>query len=156
MLWTIVTFLALAAILKHYAWGPLLKAIAEREARLKADVAAAEAASAEAQRIKGELLERLAGVEARRQEVLAQASREGETVLARFKAAAEKEGRELRDKTLAELAREKERLSSELRRETAGLSVLVAEKLLRRSVDPSVEKSVLDDFLREIEGRGRG
>ena len=52
MFWTIVTFLALAAILKRYAWGPLLKAIAEREARLKADAAAAEAARAEAQRIK--------------------------------------------------------------------------------------------------------
>ena len=154
MIWTVVTFLALAVILKRYAWGPLLKAIAEREARLKADAAAAEAARAEAQRIKDELLERLAGVEARRQEVLAQASREGETVLSRFKAAAQKESQELRDKTLSELSREKERLVRELRRETAELSVLVAEKLLRRSVDPAVEKSVLDEFLRDIEARG--
>ena len=31
MFWTIVTFLALVALLKRFAWGPLLAAIAERE-----------------------------------------------------------------------------------------------------------------------------
>ena len=36
MFWTIVTFLALAALLKRFAWGPLLTAIEEREVHLKA------------------------------------------------------------------------------------------------------------------------
>ncbi len=155
MLWTIVTFLALVVLLKRYAWGPLLTAIADREARLKSDADAAEAARAEAQRIKDELSGRLASVEARRQEVLDQAARDGEAVLSRFKETAQKESQELRDKTLAELAREKERLVRELRRETAELSVLAAEKLLRKSVDPAVEKKVLDEFLRDVEARGR-
>jgi F-type H+-transporting ATPase subunit b len=155
MFWTIVTFLALVAILKRYAWGPLLTAIAEREARLKADAAAAQAARDEAQRIKDELAAQLDAIEARRQEVLARAAKDGEAVLAKFKSSAEEESRKLREKTLAELDREKERLVAELRREVAALSVLAAEKLLRRSVDPAVEKAVLEDFLKDIAKGGR-
>jgi len=153
MFWTIVTFLVLAAVLKRWAWGPLLFAIAEREARLKSDAAAAQAARDEAQRIKDELAAQLAGVESRRREVLAQAAKDGEAVLARFKAAAEKESRQMREKTAAELGREKERLVGELRRDVAELSVQAAEKLLRRSVDPSVEKRVLDEFLQSLDNR---
>jgi len=150
MFWTLVTFGLLVLILKRYAWGPLLSAIAEREARLQADASAARSARDEAQRIKDELAAQLAASEARRQEVLARAAHEGEAVLAQFKASAEKETRDLRDKTLAELAREKERLLRDLRRDVADLSIAAAEKLLRRSVDPTVEKQVLDEFLKDL------
>ena len=37
MIWVIVTFLCLVAILKMFAWGPLLGAIEAREGRIKAD-----------------------------------------------------------------------------------------------------------------------
>ncbi len=154
MLWTVVTFLILAAVLKRFAWGPLLAAIARREAGLKADVEAAKKARDDSERIKAELAAGLAEAGARRQETLARAAREGEALLAKFKAAAEEESRRLREKTAAELAREKERLVGELRREVAGLSVAAAEKLLRRSVDPAVEKAVLDDFLKDVAGGG--
>jgi F-type H+-transporting ATPase subunit b len=155
MFWTIVTFLALAAILKRFAWGPLLAAVAEREERLKADAAAAQSARDEARKIKDELSAQLSAVEARRQEVLARAAKDGEAVLARFKDTAEKEVQALRDKTTADLAAQKERLVRELRKDVADISVLAAEKLLRRSVDPAVEKVVLDDFLKDLERRGK-
>jgi len=155
MFWTVVTFLALVVLLKRFAWGPLLAAIAEREAGLKADAQSARSAREEAQRIKDELAAQLSGIEARRQDALARAAQDGEALLAGFKAQAEKESRALREKTAAELNREKERLVRELRGEVADLSVRAAEKLLRRSVDPAVEKQVLDDFLKDIERGGR-
>jgi F-type H+-transporting ATPase subunit b len=156
MFWTIVTFLALVWLLKRFAWGPLLTAIAEREARLKAEADAAQQARAESERIKDELAAHLAEAAARRQEVLDRAAKDGEAVLAQFKAAAEEQARQLREKTAAELGREKERLVVELRREVAELSVTAAERLLRRSVDPAVEKAVLDEFLKDVaKGGGR-
>jgi F-type H+-transporting ATPase subunit b len=156
MLWTIVTFLALVWLLKRFAWGPLLTAIAEREARLRAEAVAAKQAREESERIKAELAAHLAEAAARRQEVLDRAAKDGEAILAQFKVAAEEQSRQLREKTSAELGREKERLVGELRREVADLSITAAERLLRRSVDPSVEKAVLDDFLKDIaKGGGR-
>jgi F-type H+-transporting ATPase subunit b len=156
MFWTIVTFLALVWLLKRFAWGPLLTAIAEREAGLKAEGAAAQKARDDAERIKAELAAHLAESQAGRQAVLDRATKDGEAVLAQFKASAEEESRKLREKTAAELGREKDRLIVELRREVADLSVTAAERLLRRSVDPAVEKAVLDDFLKDVaKGGGR-
>ncbi|MCX5797232.1 MAG: F0F1 ATP synthase subunit B [Elusimicrobia bacterium] len=155
MFWTIVTFLALVALLKRFAWGPLLSAIEEREVHLKAQAAAAKEARDEAERIKNEVAAALAESRAGRQEVLDRAAKDGEALLAKFRTAAEDETRKLREKTAAELGREKDRLVGELRREVADLSVLAAEKLLRRSVDPGVEKAVLDDFFKDISKGGR-
>ncbi|MFA6003254.1 MAG: F0F1 ATP synthase subunit B [Elusimicrobiota bacterium] len=154
MFWTITTFLILVVLLKRYAWGPLLKAIAEREAGLKADVAAARSARDQAQSIRDELAAQAAGAESRRQELLSQAAKEGEAIMSRLRETAEKDARQMRDKAWSELAREKERLLRELRGEVAGISFLAAEKLLRRNVDSAVEKRVLEDFLQELDKGG--
>ena len=78
--WTVVTFLILVGILKAFAWGPLLKAVDEREARLKADREGAEKARAEAERIQKELESQLAGVQAKTKDLLAAAMRDGRVI----------------------------------------------------------------------------
>ncbi len=155
IIWTIVTFVSLVFLLKKLAWGPLLAAIEEREARMKADADGARQAREQAERIKGELDEQMAGIQARSRELLAQAAREGESLRAQLKAAAEGDAQKIKDKTLAELADEKTRLVRELRKEVASLSILAAEKLMRKSVDDDVQKNVLDSFFRDMDAQKR-
>ena len=57
--------------------------------------------------------------------------------------------------TRAQLAEEKNRLIGELRGEVATLSVLAAERLVRKSIDADVQKTVLDGFLKELESKGK-
>jgi len=156
IVWTIVTFLALVAVLKFAAWGPLMRAIEEREARLKADREGAEKARAEAERIQKELEAQMAGVQAKSKDLLAAATKDGETLRARLKAEAEADAQAIKDKTAAELAAEKNKLVADLRKEVASLSVLAAEKLLRKSVDDGVQKTVLEGFFKDLEaGKGK-
>jgi F0F1-type ATP synthase membrane subunit b/b' len=49
------------------------------------------------------------------------------------------------------LAAEKDKLVGDLRKEVASLSVLAAEKLLHKSVDAGVQKSVLDGFFKDLD-----
>ena len=156
MFWTIVTFLCLVLILKKAAWGPLLKAIDEREYRLKSDREAAEKARAAAERIQGELEAQLAGVHAKSKELLAAATKDGEALRARLKAEAEADAQAIKDKTAAELVAEKNRLVGDLRKEVAALSVMAAEKLMRKSVDEGVQKSVLDGFFKDLDSKKAG
>lgn len=149
--WTIVTFLCLVAILKLFAWGPLLHAVEEREARLKADREGAEKARAEAERIQKDLEAQLAGVQAKSKELLAAATKDGEALRSKLKAEAEADAAAIKAKTTADLAAEKEKLVGDLRKEVANLSVLAAEKLLHKSVDAGVQKSVLDGFFKDLE-----
>lgn len=154
--WTVVTFLCLVAILKFAAWGPLLQAIEGREARLKADREAAEASRLEAERIQKELTAQLASVQAKSKELLAAATKDGEALRAKLKAEAEADAQAIKEKTTADLAAEKNKIVADLRREVANLSVLAAEKLLRKSVDESVQKNVLEGFFKDLDSSKAG
>lgn len=158
MFWTVVTFLCLVLILKKAAWGPLLRAVEDREARIKADREGAEAARAQAERIQKELEAQMAGANARSKEMLAAAAKDGESLRARLKAEAEADAQAIKDKTAADLAAEKNRLVDELRKEVATLSVLAAEKLMHKSVDDGVHKTVLERFFKDLDASqaGRG
>ena len=154
--WTIVTFLLLVGILKAFAWGPLLKAIDDREGRIKGDRDAAEKARSEAERIQRELEAQMAGVLAKSKEMLAAATKDGEALRAKLKAEAEADAAAIKDKTMADLATEKNRLVGELRKETATLAVQAAEKLMHKTVDAGVQKSVLDGFFKDLESSKAG
>ena len=149
--WTIVTFLCLVGILKAFAWGPLLKTVEEREARLKADREGAEKARAEAERIQKELESEMAVVQTKTKGLLDAALRDGEALRARLKAEAEADAAAIKAKTTADLAAEKDKLVGDLRKEVASLSVMAAEKLLHKSVDAGVQKTVLEGFFKDLE-----
>jgi F-type H+-transporting ATPase subunit b len=151
LIWTIVTFLCLVFILKKLAWGPLLHAIEEREGRLKNERERAEAARSDAERIKNDLEAQLNGLQAKSREMLAQTQKEAEALRAQLKAAAEADSAKIREKTMQELSDEKERLVRDLRQEVAGLSVLAAERLMRKSVDDNVQKTVLEGFFKDLD-----
>lgn len=153
MFWTVVTFLSLVFILKKFAWGPLLSAIEEREARMKSDLEGAQAARAEAERIKGQIESEMAGLQSKSRELLLQAQKDAEALGAKLKASAEEDAARIRDKTMSDLDGEKQRLVRELRQEVASLSVLAAERLMRKSVDDGVQKTVLDGFFKDLDGK---
>ena len=151
VIWTIVTFLTLVFILRRFAWGPLLAVIEEREGRIRADREAAQSARQAAEKMRAEVEARLEGLSAAGKQMLDKARAQAETLGARLKDVAEEEARAIKSRAGAELAAEKDRLVAELRKEVASLSILAAEKLLRRSVDESVQKSVLDSFFHDLD-----
>ncbi len=151
MFWTIVTFFCLLLILKKSAWGPLLNAIEEREGRIKADREGAEKARSEAERIQRELMGQLADVQIKSKELLAAAAKDAEALRAKLKAEAEADAQAIKLKTSSELAVEKDKLVGVLRKEVASLSLLAAEKLLRKSVDAGVQKTVLEEFFKDLD-----
>ena len=152
-IWTVVSFLVLVGLLKAFAWGPLLRAVEEREHAMRRERELAEAARQEAEDIRRRLSEQLEGVGAQAQEILSQAGREGSALRERFKKEAEEESRRLLQKSREQLSEEKARLVLELRREVAALSVEAAERLLKKSVDQRVREETLTQFLREVEQR---
>lgn len=151
IIWTIVTFLALVFILAKAAWGPLISAIEEREHKMKSDLEGAKAARDEAEKIKQTLEAEIAGLQAKSRELLAQAGKDGEALRAKLQASAEADAKKIKDKTMIELEDEKQRLVRDLRKEVASLSVMAAEKLMHKTVDDGVQKSVLDSFFKELE-----
>ncbi len=151
--WTVVTFLCLVWVMKKIAWGPIIEAIEEREGKMRSELEGAQTARGEAEKIRAQLEQQVAGLQTMQREMLAQATKEGEALRAKLKADAEADAQRVREKTMAELSEEKDKLTRELRKEVAGLSVMAAERLMRKTVDDGVQKSVLEGFFHDLESR---
>jgi F-type H+-transporting ATPase subunit b len=68
---------------------------------------------------------------------------------------AEAESRRLTEQTQRQLEEEKAKLSRELRQEVAGLSVKVAEKLLRHSVNSKENDALVQGFMKDLDKEGK-
>ncbi len=151
VIWTILSFLILVTLLRVFAWGPLLASIDAREKGLRDERERAEKAREESEKIQQDLEKRMAGAAEEAKGLVSQATKDAEALRQKLKGQAEEEAQALIEKARVQLNDEKDKLVGELRQEVVSLSVSAAERLMKKSVDEKVQKSVLDDFFSQLE-----
>jgi F-type H+-transporting ATPase subunit b len=150
-IWTIFTFLVLVALLAKFAWRPLLAALDARQKMIAKSIDDAEKARTDLERVQQDAAR-----------ILAAARVEGEAIVARSRAAADRLGDELRQKAVAEAAGllkkaerdiqlETSRAIEQVRRETIELSVAIASKILHRNVSADDNRALIDDTIRQLD-----
>src|SRR5207253_2149779 len=87
--------------------------------------------------------------EARRegQEILAQANRNSERIIAEARLAAQQETDHLLERARLDLTRERDQAFQELRQQIADLAVLAAGHVVRRSLDDAAHRQLVQQFL---------
>jgi F-type H+-transporting ATPase subunit b len=151
MIWTVLVFIILLAILRKFAWPALLGAVEARERALEEQLAEAERNRAEA----AQLL-------AQHERLLAEGRAAAHGLLAEAKSAAEKERALALEKTrqeqdeLLERARrdiiaERERAVAELRREAVDLSLAAASKLISERLDSDSDRKIVQAYLASLD-----
>ena len=151
--WTTLTFLLLVVLLGKLAWKPVLQALEERESAIRAEREAAEAARRSAEELKAHLDRELAQIQERTQLLLSQAERQGAAQREEILRAAQADANQLMGKIRSQLEEEKKRLVRELRQEVSQLSLMAAEKILKRSVDRAMQESLLREFFGDLDKR---
>ncbi len=151
MIWTVVTFLTVALILKKLAWPPLMKALDEREEKIRNDIEAARKNKEDMERLKADYDAQMQQIQDKVKEILAQAQSQGNQTREAMMKEAESDAKKLTDKTLQQLEAEKERLIRDLRSEVGALSVELAERLVKQTVDKKVQEKFVEDFLKELD-----
>ena len=153
MVWTIVVFLLLLAILRKFAWPAILGAVQAREAALEAQIAAAAHDREEAAKLLAEHKKLVA--EARNQahgivneaRVLA----EKERALAAERTRAEQE--EMLARARREIAAERDRAVTDLRREAVDLSLAAASKLIGERLGSETDRRLVADYLAGLDNK---
>ena len=150
-IWTILTFLVLVGLLAKFAWRPLLAALERRQQLIARAVDDAEKARADLERVQQDAAR-----------MLAEARVEGEAIVSRSRAAAERLGEELRNKARAEaegllkkaerdIQLETSRAIEQVRREAVELSVAIASKILKRNVSPEDNRTLIEDTISQLD-----
>ncbi len=150
MIWTLLIFIVLMAILTRYAFRPITAAVERREHALEAaleqatrdrDEAAARLAEQRA------LVERAHGDAAR---VVAEARTAAERVRADLMAQAHTDQQQLLQRAREEIDGERRRAIADLRREAVDLAILGAGKVIDRNLDDAANRVLVEAFLAGI------
>ncbi len=148
--WEAVSFGVLLWVLYKFAFPPILEALETRERKIRESLEQAERHRAEAER-------KLREYEAK----LNAASREAEALLAQAKERAQRVQEENEQRLLAdaerikaeamrEIEHQRRKAVQDLRRETANLALLVAEKVIERSLSEADARRLADEALEAV------
>jgi F-type H+-transporting ATPase subunit b len=150
IIWTIVTFVLLAIVLRAYAWKPLMAALQQREDHVRSSLERAEAARAEAERILEDNRKQLANAGAEAGRILAEGRALGEKLKNELLEQANKQSRRMIDQAKQEIDREKDAALEKLRSEVASLAIGAAEKILDETLDETRHRKIVDGYLRDL------
>ncbi len=150
--WQTVVFLLVFAILALFVWKPIISALKTREHQIEDSLRAAENAKEEMEQIKSDNEYLLQEARIERDQILKEAKEEAVRVIDHAKA----ETSDITQKMIqdAQEAIEGERRAAvkEIRELVAGLSIEVAEKVLREKLsNDKSQKDLVEKFIKELE-----
>ena len=145
----VIGFVAIVVLLTWLLYKPLLRVLDQRSDKIKESLEASERAREEAAKSQEEMQQQLEESRAEGQQLIAQARdvadrfREEELAKAREEISAQ------RSRAEADIQRERDAAIEDIRREFAGLAVVAAERVIRRSLDDEGHEELIEQVLRE-------
>ena len=132
--WTLVTFLILLFILRKFAWKPILGAVSDREEGIKDALASAEKARQEMENLHADNERILQEARAEREAMLKDARDMKNKIVSDAKDEAQAQANKMIEQAQAAIESEKKAAMAELKSHVAGLSLSIAEKVVRNEL----------------------
>jgi F-type H+-transporting ATPase subunit b len=152
-IWTIVLFVLFAGVLAKFAWGPLLKAIDEREQAVRGHVEGAQRASAEAAALLEKHKELIRDAGREREELLKRTRAEAEQIKSELQAKARTESEQILERAREQIGRERDAAILALRSEVADVAIEAAAKIVESSMTKDAQKKIVDEFVSSLQAQ---
>lgn len=144
------------SIVFYFVWKwaipALNKTLEARQAAIAAELESAEKAKVEAESLLTDYRTQVAGVKSEASKIVAEARDAGEAVKADIITRAEGEAEQIKSRADDEIAAERDRVASDLRRQVADLSIDVAQKVVGQSIDEDAQRDLVDRYIDELGG----
>ncbi|WP_379668745.1 F0F1 ATP synthase subunit B [Pueribacillus sp. YX66] len=146
----LLIFLILLALLRAYAWKPLMGIMKQREEHISSEIETAEKNRAEAERFLAEQQSELKKTREEAQTMIENAKQLGENQGKEIIANAKNEAERIKKEAVAEIEREKEAAINSLKEQVASLSVMIASKVIEKELDEKAQAQLIDEYLKEV------
>lgn len=150
-LWQVLDLLIVMGVLYVLLYKPLGKILAEREAKIEGSLQDAAAAKEKAEKLLQEYEAQMAGARREAQAIIERAGRLGEEMREEIVKRAREEASRTLEQARAEIAGEKAKALAAIRDEAANLAILVAQRIIRKSLTADDQKRLLEESLTEVE-----
>lgn len=149
--WTVINFLILVILLAKFAWKPLIKALDEREKKIKDDISSAQLAREEAQKIKQEMEAKLEDISKQSFQKLKEAQDFANEEKQKIIDEANKQAGAMLEQAKAEIAGETQKAIEALKAQMADTTLLALKKIITTQEDETSSRKQVEAVLKEIE-----
>ncbi len=129
--WQLVLFIGLVLLLRKFAWKPILDAVEKRESGIEEALKSAEKAKLEMQNLQADNQKLLQEARAEREAMLKDARDMKNKMIEDAKGEAQEQANKMITQAQAAIESEKKAAMAELKNHVAGLSLEIAEKVVR-------------------------
>lgn len=152
--WTTLVFLTLLAILRKFAWGPILEMVQAREDGIQGTFDKAASERDEAAKLLAEHRELMSDARRQAQQLIAEGKEVGERVRQDIEEKARVEGDAMIGRARESIGREKDAALDELRKEAVDLALAAAAKLVQETLDEKKDRDLVMGFIDELSSGG--
>jgi len=152
--WVLAIFLLVAIILYRTAWKNVLIGLKAREERIRKDIADAEAARMKAEETLRQYDSRLAEAELKVRDIIDKAALDAERIGTSIRMKAQEEAEEAKERATKEIEAAKQTALTEIYEQTANLATSVAEKIIRRNLNPDDQRDLVNQSLQQLQHVG--
>lgn len=150
MAFVLVFFLILLALLKKFAWAPLMNMMEEREQFVAKEIEEAEKSRKEAEIASEKAAEQLKQTRQEAQSIVEEARNAGERQEKDIIQAAREEAGRLQEAAKADIQNEKEKAVQALQDQVASLSVLIASKVIEKEISAQDQEELINEYIKEV------
>ncbi|WP_254391722.1 F0F1 ATP synthase subunit B [Terribacillus sp. DMT04] len=150
MLIQLISFIILLALLKKFAWKPLLKVMQDRQEYISNEIDMAEASRKEAEAATKTAAEELKQTRAEAQAIIEEARKAGQQQEENIIAAARRESERLKEAAVEDIAHEKEKAMQALQAQVASLSVQIASKIIEKEISSEDQDKLISEYVKEL------
>ena len=150
LLGQMISFAILIWFTVKFIWPPLMKAIEERQQKIAEGLAAADNAQKNLAQSQDKANEALKEARVKANEIIEQAHQRANQIIDTAKNDAIGEASRQKALAEAEIVAAANRAKEDLRKQVSSLAVSGAEKLLRREIDASAHKALIDELAAQL------
>jgi F-type H+-transporting ATPase subunit b len=150
LLGQMISFAILIWVTVKFIWPPVMAAIEERQQKIAEGLAAADNAQKNLAQSQDKANEALKEARVKANEIIEQAHQRANQIIDAAKNDAIAEANRQKALAEAEIAAAANRAKEDLRKQVSVLAVTGAEKLLRREIDASAHKALIDDLAAQL------
>ena len=144
---TLVTFLLLMALLKKFAWGPLMGIMQQREELVASEIEEAEKNRKESANLLAQNEKLVKETQANMAEILESAKKQATAQREEIISAANAEAARLKESAQRDIAAEREKAVEAIREEVVSLSVLAASKVLGKEISEADNSALIKETI---------
>lgn len=146
----ILGFFIVLAILKKYAWGPLLSFLEDRRLRIADEFKAIDRQKSEVEQLRDDFAAKLKEIEGLKREKIQEGAAEGQSLAESLKAVARREAEDHRQRAKADATRELESARAELRDFIVATTLTATEKIIQERLDEQKHRQLIAASIDEM------